>query len=103
METKDPLAVPVFEVAGPIQSHLPVAQQDLPSLLEALLLVSPEPAAIQDLARAAGVPAQVVDLALDQMAGFQDRGWTVIRHNDTAHLSTAPRWAEYVRNFLRIE
>ena len=86
-----------------MQSHLPVAQQDLPSLLEALLLVSPEPATVQDLARAAGVRTQDVDLALDLMARSEDRGWTVIRHNDTAHLSTAPRWAEHVRHFLRIE
>ena len=67
------------------------------------MLVSPEPATVQDLARAAGVPAQVVDLTLDLMARSEDRGWTVIRHNDTAHLSTSPRWAAHVRHFLRIE
>jgi segregation and condensation protein B len=37
------------------------------------------------------------------MARSEDRGWTVIRHNGTAHLSTAPRWAEHVRHYLRIE
>lgn len=103
MESKDPQAATDPEASVTIQSHLPVAQEDLPSLLEALLLVSPEPATVQDLARAAGVPAQVVDLTLDQMARSVDRGWKVIRHNDTAHLSTAPRWAAHVRHFLRIE
>lgn len=103
MESEELIAAPAAEDPVAIQSQLPVAQRDLPSLLEALLLVSPEPATVQDLARAAGVPAQAVDLALDLMARTEDRGWTVIRHNDTAHLSTAPRWAEHVRHFLRIE
>lgn len=91
------------ENATTIQSQLPVAPEELPSLLEALLLVSPEPATIQDLARAAGVSVAAVECALDQMNASDGRGWTVIRHNGTAHLSTAPRWAEHVRHFLRIE
>lgn len=91
------------ENAPTIQVQLPVAPEDLPSLLEALLLVSPEPATIQDLARAAGVSVAAVERALDQMNASNGRGWTVIRHNGTAHLSTAPRWAEHVRHFLRIE
>lgn len=89
--------------AGPAQHRLPVPIEDLPSLLEALLLVSPEPASIQDLARAAGVPSTSVERALDQLNAIESGGWTVIRHHGTAHLSTAPRWAEHVRHFLRIE
>lgn len=85
------------------QSQLPVAPEDLPSLLEALLLVSPEPAAIHGLAKAAGVSVAAVENALDLMNAARDRGWTIVRHEGTAHLSTAPRWAEHVRHFLRIE
>ncbi len=86
-----------------VQSQLPVTSEDLPSLLEALLLVSPEPAAIQDLAKAAGVTVSAVEEALDRMNASEGRGWAVIRHNGTAHLSSAPRWSDHVRHFLRIE
>lgn len=95
------LAAP--ENSSPTQSQLPVPVEDLPSLLQALLLVSPEPASIQDLARAAGVQTAAVEHALDQLNASMNSGWTVIRHHGTAHLSTAPRWAEHVRHFLRIE
>lgn len=93
----------VTEDESPVQSQLPVPREDLPSLLEALLLVSPEPATVQDLAKAAGVPEMAIERALDEMNTLVERGWTVIRHNGTAHLSTAPRWADHVRHFLRIE
>jgi segregation and condensation protein B len=103
MVTETRVELRTAEDVSPIQSPLPVAQDDLPSLLEALLLVSPEPATIQDLAKAAGVPELAVERALDEMNTREERGWTVIRHNGTAHLSTAPRWADHVRHFLRIE
>ena len=85
------------------QGHFPVAPEDLPSLLEALLLVSPEPAKLQDLATATGVSTAAIQVALDRMNGSDDRGWAIIQHNRTVYLSTAPRWAEHVRHFLRIE
>jgi segregation and condensation protein B len=103
MTTEAPLATHNAEDLSAVQNRLPVAVEDLPSLLEALLLVSPEPAAIHDLARAAGVPPPAVEHALDQLNASDESGWTVIRHNGAAHLSTAPRWAEHVRHFLRIE
>jgi segregation and condensation protein B len=103
MPTESLQAVHAAQDMSTIQSQLPVAVGDLPSLLEALLLVSPEPAKIQDLAKAAGVPPPVVEQALDAMNASNDSGWTVIRHNGTAHLSTAPRWADHVRHFLHIE
>ena len=103
MSIEAPVDVQTTEDQVSAQNRLPVAQQDLPSLLEALLLVSPEPATIHDLARAAGVAAPAVERALDQLNASHESGWTVIRHNGTAHLSTAPRWAEHVRHFLHIE
>ncbi len=103
MTTEIPLAAQNAEDPSAAQARLPVAAEDLPSLLEALLLVSPEPATIHDLARAAGVPAHAVEHALDHMNTAEESGWTVVRHNGAAHLSTAPRWAEHVRHFLRIE
>jgi segregation and condensation protein B len=103
MTTETSTATQRAEEPSEVQNRLPVAAEDLPSLLEALLLVSPEPATIHDLARAAGVPASAVERALDLLNASEESGWTVIRHNGAAHLSTAPRWAEHVRHFLRIE
>jgi segregation and condensation protein B len=80
-----------------------VDPEELPALLEALLLVSPEPAALRDLADAAGVPISAVEEALTSLNDDPSRGWVVIRHRGTAHLSSAPRFAPFVRRFLRLD
>src|SRR5215207_2586348 len=77
--------------------------EELPALLEALLLVSPEPAELRDLADAAGVPVAAVEEALTTLNDDPSRGWVVIRHRGTAHISTAPRFAPHVRRFLRLD
>ena len=80
-----------------------IGAEELPALLEALLLVSPEPAELRDLADAAGVPISAVEAALATVNDDPSRGWVVIRHRGTAHISTAPRFAPYVRRFLRLD
>ncbi|MCC2626648.1 MAG: segregation and condensation protein [Thermomicrobiales bacterium] len=80
-----------------------VAREELPALLEALLLVSPEPAELRDLADAAGVSVTAVEEALAGLNDDPTRGWVVIRHGGTAHISSAPRFAPYVRRFLRLD
>jgi segregation and condensation protein B len=80
-----------------------VAREELPALLEALLLVSPEPATLRDLADAAGVPIAAVEEALNALNHDPSRGWVVIQHRGTAHISSAPRFAPYVRRFLRLD
>ncbi len=80
-----------------------VDQRELPALLEALLLVSPEPADLPDLATAAGVAVSAVEDALTTINDDPSRGWVVIRHRDTVHLSSAPRFAPYVRRFLGLD
>jgi segregation and condensation protein B len=77
--------------------------EELPALLEALLLVSPEPADLRDLAAAAGVAIAAVEDALTRLNDDPMRGWVVIRHRDTVHLSSAPRFAPYVRRFLGLD
>src|SRR5687767_4286489 len=77
--------------------------EELPALLEALLLVSPEPAELRDLADAAGVPVSAVEEALTALNDDPSRGWVVIRHRGTAHISSSPRFAPYVRRFLRLD
>jgi segregation and condensation protein B len=80
-----------------------VDREELPALLEALLLVSPEPAELRDLADAAGVSVSAVEDALAMLNDDPSRGWVVIRHGGTAHISSAPRFAPYVRRFLRLD
>ena len=80
-----------------------VAREELPALLEALLLVSPEPATLRDLADAAGVPIAAVEEALNALNDDPSRGWVVIQHRGTAHISSAPRFAPYVRRFLHLD
>jgi segregation and condensation protein B len=80
-----------------------VAREERPALLEALLLVSPEPATLRDLADAAGVPIAAVEEALNALNHDPSRGWVVIQHRGTAHISSAPRFAPYVRRFLRLD
>ena len=81
----------------------PLEPSELGALLEALLLVSPEPAELQDLAEASGVSLAAVKRALDMIAGESSRGWVVVRHGSTAHLASAPRFAPVVRRFLRLD
>jgi segregation and condensation protein B len=80
-----------------------VDQEELPALLEALLLVSHEPADLSDLAAAAGVAVSAVEDALTTLNDDPSRGWVVIRHRSTVHISSAPRFAPYVRRFLRLD
>ena len=80
-----------------------VTHEELPALLEALLLVSPEPAELRDLADAAGVSVTAVEEALATLNDDRSRGWVVIQHRGTAHISSAPRFAPYVRRFLRLD
>ncbi len=77
--------------------------KELPALVEALLLVSPEPAELRDLADAAGVSVSAIEEALTTLNDDPSRGWVVIRHRGTAHISSAPRFAPYVRRFLRLD
>jgi segregation and condensation protein B len=86
-----------------LQAAAGVDSSDLPALLEALLLVSPEPAQLRDLANIAGVALSDVEEALTQLGQDQSRGWVVIQHKGAAHLSSAPRFAPYVRRFLRLD
>jgi len=100
------VAAPDSSAAGD-QSELAtmsgVTDEELPALLEALLLVSPDPAELRDLADAAGVSITAVEEALAILNDDPSRGWVVIQHRGTAHISSAPRFAPYVRRFLRLD
>ena len=87
----------------PLSDDCGLNREDLPALLEALLLVAPEPAAPRELAAAAGVPVSLVEETLESMQVDTSRGLVIVRHRGTAHLATAPRFAPHVRRFLRLE
>ena len=76
---------------------------ELEALIEALLLVAPEPPTLGELARGAGVRVADVEAALAALERAADRGWVVQRHRDTVQLATAPRFARRVRRFLGLE
>ncbi|MDQ3692911.1 MAG: SMC-Scp complex subunit ScpB [Chloroflexota bacterium] len=83
--------------------HDPPAGPELAALIEALLLVANEPPTIDQLARAAGVPVAEVDAVIARMISADDRGWVLLRHQQTVQLATAPRFAEPIRRFLGLE
>jgi segregation and condensation protein B len=76
---------------------------ELVALVEALLLVAPEPVSIDDLAHGAGVTVEQIEGALQAIDEATTRGWVIQRHAETVQLTTAPRFARFVRRFLRLD
>jgi segregation and condensation protein B len=77
---------------------------ELASLIEALLLVAPEPPGIDELAESVGVTAEQIQAALDELASQADsRGWIVQKHGNRLHLASAPRFAAQISSFLGLE
>jgi len=92
------------------QEPLPLVVRDGPppgpeleALIEALLLVAPQPATAEELARGAGVPVDQVEAALTALEHRSGQGWVVQRHRDTVQLASSPRFAAYVRRFLGLD
>lgn len=81
----------------------PTNDRELAALIEALLLVAPEPPTVAQLAHGAGVSAEAVETALAQLAADATRGWVIQCHKETVQLATAPRFARYVRRFLGLD
>lgn len=84
-------------------AEAPIHPDRLPAVVEAMLLAAEEPPAIAALARAAGVPADAVESALDAINLQQGRGIRVRRHGETAALVTAPDAAPYITRLLALE
>lgn len=109
--TQPDQTTPTRDIAdGAHQSSLPLGPDaappsgdELKALLEALLFVAREPPTIAELARVAGVPADEVEAAIEDMAAADHRGWVILRHRDTVQLASAPRFAEPIRRFLGLE
>jgi segregation and condensation protein B len=80
-----------------------VPEEELPALVEALLLVAPDPVAVADLAEVAGVDVESIEAAIGALERRRDRGWVVVRHHDTVHFASAPRFSAQVRRLLRLD
>ena len=87
----------------PPTAGLEYSSEELPALVEALLLVAPEPPTITELARGAGAERSAIEAALSRLDAHTDRGWIVQRHGDRVQLATAPRFREHVRAFLGLD
>ena len=97
-------------LSGNTQSELGLVEHDGPTpgpeldaLVSALLLVSPAPATIVDLARGAGVDPNEIETALANLSKDERNGWLIQRHGDAVQLGTAPRFARFVRRFLGLD
>lgn len=84
-------------------SEMVISDEDLAMMVESLLLVSPEPPLISELAQACEVRPKRIEQALETLTAISDRGWVVVRHGDRAHLASSPRYAAQVRRFLGLE
>lgn len=99
----DAAAAPVLVTA---ELPLPaVAPDDIPALLESLLLVAPGATPLADLARSTSLSEEAVEAGL---AALADRhgprsGLLLQRHGEAVQLTTAPRFAVHVRRFLRLD
>jgi segregation and condensation protein B len=88
---------------APLPGLNALPEDDLPALVEALLLVAPDPVAIADLAEVAGVAADAIKATIAAMERQEDRGWVIVRHHDTVHFASAPRFSAQVRRLLRLD
>jgi segregation and condensation protein B len=80
-----------------------LSDSELMAAIEALLMVAEGPVHPGDLAHAIDVPEQDVTAAIQSFDAQTGRGWVLQHHGELVQLTTAPRYAEYVRRFLGIE
>lgn len=76
---------------------------ELEAAVEALLMVASEPTHPNDLALALEVEVAEILAAIERMEDRPAQGWIIQRHGEHLQISTAPRFADYVRRFLGIE
>lgn len=76
----------------------------LPTMLEALLFVSPEPVSPSSLASALELPIAVIEVGLAQLDDeLKGRGLRLQKHAGRYQLTTAPEMAVQIERFLGLE
>ncbi len=101
-----PDAEPVTQVDGPDpdDSHVDLDDEQLLVLIEGLLFVASEPAAIERLATALNVSIVRVEKGLQQLEEqLLHRGTRLQRHNGSAQLVSAPEVADVIEVFLGLD
>lgn len=93
----DQLRLPADALPTSLPDH------ELAALVEALLLVSPEPPSLEELATGANVPREEIERGLAWLEQQDGRGWVIQRHGQHIHLATAPRFADRIRLFLGLD
>lgn len=93
------------EQVGLPRELMPVDMEDdeLGALIEAILLVSPEPPTIEEISTGTGVPIEDVEAGVAWLENQDNRGFLVQRHGRRLSLSSHPRFAEHVRSFLGLD
>ncbi len=77
---------------------------ELAKYLESLLFVAGEPAPIERLASALGLPPEAIEQGLARLAmQLQDRGIRLQRHHDTVQLVTMPEAADVIEVYLGLD
>ena len=94
-------ATPHRQLSTELRSHMDDAE--LAALVEALLLVAPEPPTVDELAAGAEVAAEDIERALAWLERQVERGWIIQRHGRRIQIATAPRFAERIRVFLGLD
>jgi segregation and condensation protein B len=103
MSSSVPVEAPVQLLLDGSHAEMGLSSQELASLVEALLLVAPEPPTIGDLAEAAGVAEARLEAVVADLVSRNHRGWIVQRQGSRLYLATAPRFAPYINRFLGLE
>lgn len=80
-----------------------LTEEELGALVEAILLVSPEPPTIDEIAAGTELDAEDIEIGIAWLEAEQNRGWLVQRHGRRLSLATHPRFAEKVRLFLGLD
>lgn len=77
--------------------------EELGSLVEAILLVTPEPPTIDEIATGTEVPVEDIEAGIEWLEMQQNRGWQLQRHGRRLSLASHPRFADKVRLFLGLD
>lgn len=93
------------EQAGLPADLVPVdyTDEELGALVEAILLVSPEPPTIDEIAVGTAVPVEDIEAGLAWLEDQHNRGFVVQRHGRRLALASHPRFADRVRLFMGLD
>jgi segregation and condensation protein B len=95
-------SLPLVSAELPIPA---VPADELPALLESLLLVAPSATLVADLARGTGLSEPAVEAGLAALSERYESGsgFVLQRHGDSVQLTSSPRFAHHVRRFLKLD